>query len=175
MPSSPRPLPSSLPSPQCQPAPTTLPSLPRPNPRLARAALAYAPAPGGAEGETIGISAWAASSASPRPAAVFALTCSPGNAGYHTQSVVRFRAAGRRGIHCTENGETETWVRGRGRAEAADRTGRLRCSKLGGFSLDGQQTAGLWGGGCGGKEEAFPQQTVSLYGVCGIARRSGGK
>lgn len=138
----------------------------------ARAALPSAPAPFGAEdeGEVVDISAWAAASAGAVSARdLSGLNCGTGKAGSAGQFIAWFTAAKDRWI-CMETGEVRTWVDGKNRFKAANRTPAVRCNKFSSFAVNAQQMQDcgrpqVCGGSCWGKDHVFPDQTFSLYSV----------
>lgn len=138
----------------------------------ARAALPSAPAPGGAadEGEITDISAWTAANAGAVSARdLSGVTCGTGKAGSAGQFIAWFTAAKDREI-CMASGEVRTWVDGKNRFKAANRTPAVRCNKFGSFAVNARQMqdcglARVCGGSCWGKDHVFPDQTFSLYSV----------
>lgn len=135
--------------------------------------------PGGYEdeGEIIDITSWVAGTdagVSARSNSVLGRNlgeriCGTGKSGASGQFEQWFRAAGNRQI-CMKNGETKTWVDGKNRFKAANRTGGLRCNKFSTFALNVGQMSSCGrpqecGGSCWGKDHVFPGQTFSLWSV----------
>lgn len=147
----------------------------------AEAELEVRAAPGGYEdeGEVIDITSWVASNVpgvSPRSDDVFArdlekygIKCGTGKPGEITKFYEWFNAAGDNQV-CQANNAVTTWVDGKNRFKAANRTGSRRCNKFSTFGTNAFQLKNSVAIQCRGKsrwgrDHVFPQQTFSLYSV----------
>lgn len=138
-------------------------------------------APGGYEdeGEVIDITSFVPTedpSVSARSDQVFArelyqrgITCGTGKYGDGEQFRIWFSAKWDQWI-CMENGQTKTWVDGKNRFKATNRSGAVRCNKYKTFQTNVYQLqyhgiSGMCENSRWGRDHVFPGQTFSLYSV----------